>query len=106
VADLQAGHSPHVAGLVYARGIMEQPGVVQSRREQFCISSTDWHRFLGFESAYGSGSIPRLGKRKRALFEVEADEGRMERWFWLSEASMTGALRWMMGNEQMGFWGV
>jgi hypothetical protein len=106
VADLQAGHSPHVAGLVYARGIMEQAGVVHSRREQFRVSSTDWHRFLGFESAHGPESMPRTGKRKRAPFETEAEEGRMARRFRLMEANMAEALQRMMGDEQMAFRGV
>jgi hypothetical protein len=106
VADLQAGHTPHVAGLVYARAIMEQPGVVHRRREQFRVSSTDWHRFLAFESAYGRESMPRTGKRKRAPFEEEADMGRIERRFRLSEANASQALQRMMGNEQIAFRGV
>jgi hypothetical protein len=48
IADEQAGHTSHVAGLVYARGIMEQAGAVANKRQQFRASSTDWHRFLGF----------------------------------------------------------
>ena len=42
--------------MVYARDIMERPGVVHSRREQYRLSSTDWHRFLGFETAYEARS--------------------------------------------------
>jgi hypothetical protein len=41
VADKQAGHTAHVAGMVYARGIMEQAGAVADRRQQFWMSSTD-----------------------------------------------------------------
>jgi hypothetical protein len=104
VADLQAGHTPDVAGTVYARGIMEQSGAVHTRREQFRVSSTDWHRFLAFESAHGPKSMP--GKRKRAPFEMEAEEGRMARRFRLSEAKVAEALQRMMGNEQMAFRGV
>jgi peptide subunit release factor RF-3 len=48
VADEQAGHTAHVAGMIYARGIIEQAGAVADRRRQFRMSSTDWHRFLGF----------------------------------------------------------
>jgi hypothetical protein len=104
VADLQAGHSPHVARTVYARGIMEQSGVVHTRREQFRVSSTDWHRFLAFESAHSPESMPR--KRKRAPFEIEAKEGQMARRFRLSEADVAEALQRMMGDEAMRFPGV
>jgi hypothetical protein len=40
IADEQAGHTSYVAGLVYARGIMEQAGAVADRRQQFRASST------------------------------------------------------------------
>jgi hypothetical protein len=38
IADEQAGHTSHVAGLVYARGIMEQAGAVADKRQQFRAS--------------------------------------------------------------------
>jgi hypothetical protein len=38
-ADEQAGHTSHVAGMVYARGIMERDGEVASKRERFRRSS-------------------------------------------------------------------
>jgi hypothetical protein len=77
VADLQAGHGVHVAGIVYARGIIEQAGAVADRRQQFRTLSTDWHQFLGFQADmdHEEGSK----KRKRALFESEADKARIER---------------------------
>jgi hypothetical protein len=51
IADEQAGHTAHIAGLIYARGIMEQAGVVADKRQQFRTSSSDWHRFLGFQDS-------------------------------------------------------
>jgi hypothetical protein len=41
IADEQAGHTSHIAGLVYARGIMELAGAVADKRQQFRMSSTD-----------------------------------------------------------------
>jgi hypothetical protein len=41
IADEQAGHSAHVARLIYARGIIEQAGAVADKRQQFRTSSTD-----------------------------------------------------------------
>ena len=38
-ADEQAGYSPHIAGTVYARGIIERDGEMASKRERFRGSS-------------------------------------------------------------------
>jgi hypothetical protein len=35
IADMQAGHTVHVARMIYARGIIEQAGAVADRRQQF-----------------------------------------------------------------------
>jgi hypothetical protein len=34
IADEQAGHTAYIAGLIYARGIMEQAGAVADKRQQ------------------------------------------------------------------------
>jgi hypothetical protein len=73
IADLQAAHSSHVAGMIYGREITEQAGTTAHKREMFRLSSTDWHRFLGFESAE-DGLARVLGKRKQGPWEAEADE--------------------------------
>ena len=49
IQDEQAAHTSHVAGMVYARGIMELSGVVASKRQRFREASTEWHQFLGFD---------------------------------------------------------
>jgi hypothetical protein len=41
IADLQAAHSSHVAGMVYGRVMQEQAGSTAHRREMFWLSSTD-----------------------------------------------------------------
>ena len=68
IADEQASH----AGLIYARGIMEQAGDVADKQQQFGASSTDMHPVLGFQAGVGDCIMSR--KRKRALFESESDE--------------------------------
>jgi superfamily II DNA helicase RecQ len=78
IADMQAGHTVHVAGMIYARGIIEQAGAVADRRQQFRTLSTDWHRFLGFQAEREHEKGCR--KRKRAPFKSEADEARVNRW--------------------------
>ncbi|KAI0616316.1 RecQ Superfamily II DNA helicase, partial [Pyrenophora tritici-repentis] len=77
IADEQAGHTSHVAGLVYARGIMEQ--------------------FLGFQA--GVDDQRRSSKRKRAPFESEADEARVDRWQRLRKMDARAQLKRMMGEE-------
>jgi hypothetical protein len=41
IADEQAGYTAHIAGLIYARGIMKQAGAVANKRQQFRASSSD-----------------------------------------------------------------
>lgn len=96
VADEQAGHTAHVAGMVYARGIMEQAGAVADRRRQFRMSSTDWHRFLGFQADMQDGE--ECKKRKRAPFESEADEARIDRWGRWRKMDTAAQLQRMMGK--------
>ena len=81
ILDLQAGHPSHLAGAVYGRGLLEQPGVILEQREQFRLTSMDWHRFLGFASAYPSSPIDvgawgayRAGGARGAL-DLEAQGG-------------------------------
>jgi hypothetical protein len=97
IADEQAGHTSYVAGLVYARGIMEQAGAVADKRQQFRASSTDWHRFLGFQADVDDGEKSR--KRKRAPFESEADEARIDRWQRLRKIDGSKQLKRMMGDS-------
>ncbi|KAK5011066.1 hypothetical protein LTR28_005961 [Elasticomyces elasticus] len=97
IADEQAGNTAHIAGMIYARAIMEQAGAVADKRHRFRASSTDWHRFLCFPSAIEgqTGS----GKRKGAPFETEAEEGRMDRWARPRKMDAEIELKRMMGKE-------
>ena len=90
--------------MIYARGIMEQSGVTYKRREKYRVSSTDWHRFLGFESASAPVSLPESLKR-RSPWEAEAEEGRYKRRFRLQQTEMETALQAIIGRE-MQFRGV
>jgi superfamily II DNA helicase RecQ len=82
---------------VYARGIIEQAGAVADKRQQFRTSSTDWHRFLGFQADKEHEKGYR--KRKRAPFESEADEARVDRWSWLRKMDTAAQLQQMMGKK-------
>jgi superfamily II DNA helicase RecQ len=95
IADEQAGYTSHVAGMVYARGIMEMTGVTADRRLAFRASSADWHRFLGFQSAVEAAVGVKKGMA--APFESEADEARIDRWGRLRKMDTTAQLQRMMG---------
>jgi hypothetical protein len=41
IADEQAGYTAHIAGLIYARGIMEQARAVANKRQQFWALSSN-----------------------------------------------------------------
>ncbi|RYO26416.1 hypothetical protein AA0113_g12493 [Alternaria arborescens] len=97
IQDEQSGHTAHVAGMVYARGIMEQAGVTADRRQLFRNSSTDWHRFLGFQSAVDA--VADSKKRKKAPFESEADEARIERLERLRKMDPAAQLKRMKGKK-------
>src|SRR5579871_5449988 len=102
VQDLQAGHTSHVAGMIYARGIMEQSGVVASMRQHFRKSSENWHGFLGFRSAnvdINDGSNQGISyKHMRFPFEEEANEEQFERRQRLKRMNAAEQLRQMMGD--------
>ena len=106
VEDMQAGHSTHVAGIVYARGIREQDGVVEGMRQKFRRANENWHRFLGFYvpgEAFGD-----RGKRKASGWE-EREEGvenrRQKRQRQLRTINIDIALQRIMYNEQAKFRG-
>jgi hypothetical protein len=95
IADKQSGHTSHIAGLVYARGIIEIAGVVAEKRQQFRMLSTDWHQFLGFATDKSRTST----KRKRAPYESEADKAQINRWKRLRKIDASAQLKRMIGNS-------
>ncbi|KAF9630972.1 Helicase [Lasiodiplodia theobromae] len=78
--------------------MMEQVGVVAEKRLLFRASSTDWHRFLGFQSAF-KREEPALRKRKRCTVEDDADEERLDRWARLKKGNAKEQLKKLMGKE-------
>ena len=46
ILDLQAGHGSHVAGMIYARAVLEASREVASVRQQYRNASEAWHRLL------------------------------------------------------------
>ena len=105
VEDMQAGHGTHVAGIVYARGIREQDGVVEGMRQKFRIASANWHGFLGFQTP-GEGGSRAKRKRREIGWKEEAEQGRRKRYRRLRTMDMDNELRQMMGNREVEFRGI
>ncbi|OBT81153.1 hypothetical protein VE02_10081 [Pseudogymnoascus sp. 03VT05] len=78
--DLQAGHGTHIAGMIYARELMEGNNTIISRREKF-----------------RQGDATRATKRKRPSFEDEMDEVQAQRWKKLRTVDVQQALEDMFG---------
>jgi hypothetical protein len=55
---------------------MKQARAVANKRQQFWALSSNWHQFLGFKE--GKEKEKASKKRKRAPFECEADEARID----------------------------
>ena len=96
VEEMQAGHGTHVAGIVYARGIREQDGAVESMRQKYRQASENWHRFLGFEV-----EGPQVGrKRKRAGWEDDQEHARQDRVKRLKQMDIRVELKGMMNRPE------
>jgi superfamily II DNA helicase RecQ len=73
ILDLQAGHGSHVAGMIYARAILEAPGEVASIRQQYRHASEAWHRLLQFPSTLGV-------LVKKRVWEADDQDGQFGKW--------------------------
>jgi superfamily II DNA helicase RecQ len=93
--DLQAGHGTHVAGMIYARELMEGRDAIVSRREKFRQVSQAWHRFLKGDSDSGIAGQ----KRKRSAVGDGIQEAQQARWKRLREVNIQQELKQMMGDK-------
>ncbi|RDW94094.1 uncharacterized protein DSM5745_01416 [Aspergillus mulundensis] len=85
--ELDATHSSHIAGLVYAREVCDGQSEGKKRKRQMLrTSSTNWHQFLGFPSAK-LASV--LGKRSNAPCEAEENMSQMAGRSGCSESTRT-----------------
>lgn len=97
--DLQAGHGTHVAGMIYARELMEGDNSIISRREKFRRVSHVWHCFLGFPSAHQGVGMSGRAKRKRQVYEEEMQDAQLARWKRLRGVDIHRELEQMLGSE-------
>ncbi|KFZ23509.1 hypothetical protein V502_02010, partial [Pseudogymnoascus sp. VKM F-4520 (FW-2644)] len=78
--DLQAGHGTHIAGMIYARELMEGNNTIIS-----C-----WEKFQQGDATHGT-------KRKRPSFEEEMDKVQAQQWKKLQTVDIQQALEEMFG---------
>ncbi len=91
ILDLQAGHGSHVAGIIYARAILEAPGEVASIRQQYRTASEAWHRLLQFPSTLG------VLIRKRA-WETQDQDREYAKWKRMRTLNVNGPLERIIGS--------
>jgi hypothetical protein len=97
--DLQAGHGIHIAGMIYARELIEGDNSIISRREKFRRVSHVWHCFSGYPSAYQGVGMSRRGKRKRQVYIEELQDAQLARWKRLRGVNIYAGLEKMLGCE-------
>ncbi|KFZ23741.1 hypothetical protein V502_01780 [Pseudogymnoascus sp. VKM F-4520 (FW-2644)] len=102
--DLQAGHGTHIAGMIYARELMEGNNTIISCWEKFRQVSCMWHQFLEFASMC-QGNATHRTKCKRPLFEEEMDEVQAQQWKKLQTVNIQQALEEMF-RASMQFCGL
>lgn len=92
--DLQAAYTTHVAGMIYARELVENRDAVVGRRQQFCQVSEAWHRFLNLTTGEESAET----RRKRQRPEDDAYDVEMARWKRLRTVDIESELRSIVGE--------
>jgi superfamily II DNA helicase RecQ len=93
--DLQSGHTTHIAGMIYARELVENRDAVIGRREKFREVSEGWHRFLKFASSQESSAIL---KRKRQGPEDDMQDAQIARWKRLRTVNIDTELKSIIGE--------
>ncbi|KAK7433632.1 hypothetical protein CaCOL14_013366 [Colletotrichum acutatum] len=105
--DLQAGHSTRLAGMIYARELMQFGSGLAARQQQFRRISRQWHRFLGFGAEDSGPTRGGAGRRRRRTEAYEGPrlEARLRRFEKLRRTDLEGQLRQMTGDDAAGFRG-
>lgn len=78
----QSAHGTPTAGAVYARGIEEAPGHVESRRAEYRAVSEEWHSLLGVASEASKENTP---SQKRKAIDSSEDATPAKRLFTKAE---------------------
>ena len=102
IADLQAGHLPSTAGMMYGRLMTELSNSTTRHRQLFRQSSQDWHHFLAFESTCArQGKSIADGPPKVPPWVHGSAEAQIQRRYEMSRANVSEAFQHMMGDPTM-----
>lgn len=103
--DLQAGHTSHVAGMIYAREMQQGLGGTAMMREKFREVSREWHQFFNFgqdglhrSSVRGSATAATHQRVQRNKFESSRQHVRLQRLQALRQADISAALAAIKGS--------
>jgi hypothetical protein len=99
--DLQAGHSSHVAGMIYGREIQQGTTGVAAQQEHYRKVSTTWHRFFNF----GSQDLVSGRRVTESLFTVARSTVREKRLQRLRQVDLQGRLQQLFHNPKADFRG-
>ncbi|KAG8630425.1 hypothetical protein KVT40_002044 [Elsinoe batatas] len=110
IADRQAGHGSHVAGMIYARLMQEMTGSVTEVRKGYRASSRMWHAFLRFPSAtdgtgegteYGTGDKRSRSDTDKVIIQWQDGQERAQvaRWKLARQIDLDMELRRAFGEE-------
>ena len=94
--ERQSGHCKRTEEMIYGRLLMESPFHTMSERQEFRKVSADWHRILGFQSAWEEGYID-PNTRRRVQAEQEQEE--FQRWSALRKTDLKRQLKRLVGPE-------
>lgn len=101
ILDSQAGHTSHVAGMVYGREIQQGNLGTAQQQENYRKASVLWHQFLGFGTQQKSYSE----KPKLELFESERKAVRQKRLDRLLRVDLHASLRQVLRDKDATFRG-
>ena len=99
----QAGHSHETEEKVYGRALMESPFQTMAEREEFRRVSMDWHRVLGFSSAWEEG---RVHPATRSQMVAQQEEEELRRWAVLANIDLIAQLKRLVGRPEATFQSV
>lgn len=103
--DLQATHTSHVAGMIYAREMQQGLGGTAIMREKFREVSREWHQFFDFgqegtsrDGVQGEVTAATQQRRQRNKFESSRQSVRLRRLEALRQVDISAMLECIKGK--------
>jgi superfamily II DNA helicase RecQ len=103
--DLMAGHTSHVAGMIYAREMQQGLGGTAMMREKFREVSREWHQIFDFgqegssrDGVQGEATAAAQQRRQRNKLESNRQSVRLRRLDALRQVDIAAMLRCIQGK--------